>query len=188
MNIVLLNGTLTGTKTETMLATVENYMKETAPEITLENINLKHYDLQFVDGRPPEDYNDDMKRLIHSIEEADGYIIATPVFQGGIPGVLKNIFDAISPLSMRYKPVSIVAVGGTLQHHLVIENQLKPVLDYFRCLITPNYVYAHPGHFTDDKQLENEEVKNRLREMSDIFLRYLEMGRYLSPYKPDLYQ
>ncbi|SDY21880.1 MULTISPECIES: NADPH-dependent FMN reductase [Salimicrobium] len=186
MNIVLLNGTLTGTKTERMLSPVETYLKENVPGITINNINLKHYNLQFVDGRPPEEYNDDMKELISSIERADGYVIATPVFQGGIPGALKNVFDAISPLAMRYKPVSIIAVGGTLQHHLVIENQLKPVLDYFRCLITPNYVYAHPGHFTEDKQLENEEVKNRLIEMSQIFLRYLEMGRDLSPYRADI--
>ncbi|SDJ68466.1 NADPH-dependent FMN reductase [Salimicrobium halophilum] len=188
MKIVLLNGTITGTKTERLLSVVDTYIREASPDMEIENVDLKNYDLQFVDGRPTEDYNDDMQKLINTIESADGYIIATPVFQGGIPGVLKNLFDAISPLAMRYKPVSIVATGGTLQHHLVIENQLKPILDYFRCLITPNYVYAHPGHFTDDKQLDNEEVKNRLRELSQVFLRYLQMGRDLSPYKSNLSQ
>ena len=59
----------------------------------------------------------------------DGYIFATPIFQGSIPGVLKNALDFLNPKALRYKPVSIVANGGTHQHHLVVENQFKPILD-----------------------------------------------------------
>lgn len=31
--------------------------------------------------------------MIQQFEEADAYIIATPIFQASIPGVLKNAFD-----------------------------------------------------------------------------------------------
>ena len=64
---------------------------------------------------------------------------------------------------MRYKPVSIVANGGTYQHHLVIENQLKPILDYFRCLVTPNYVYTHKSHFDENNVIIDNDVHDRLK-------------------------
>ena len=120
------------------------------------------------------------RSLFEKFEEADGYVIASPIFQGSIPGVLKNVFDMLHPHTMRYKPVSIVANGGTYQHHLVIENQLKPILDYFRCLVTPNYVYTHAGHFDKENQIIDENVHDRLRELARVFVHYAEMSKDLS--------
>jgi FMN reductase len=81
---------------------------------------------------------------------------------------------------MRYKPVSILANGGTFQHHLVIENQLKPILDYFRCLVTPNYVYTTSSHFGEGNVIIDEDVHDRLRELARVFVQYAEMSTHLS--------
>lgn len=183
MKILLLNGTIVGKKTRTLLDEIEKYITHLPTAHETKIVDLENYELQFVDGRPSEEYNDDMKRLIREIEDADAYVIATPVFQGSIPGTLKNVFDAVSPLAMRYKPVSIVANGGTLQHHLVVENQLKPILNYFRCMVTPNYVYTHTNHFSTQGELIDEDVRNRLKEMTVVFNQYLQMSRELEPDK-----
>ncbi|WP_277673574.1 NADPH-dependent FMN reductase [Piscibacillus halophilus] len=177
MKILLINGTITGKKTKVLLKEVEKQLMEWIPSNEIQPLYLEDYDMQFADGRSKEDYNDDTVHLINQIEAADGYIIATPVFQGSIPGALKNMFDLVSPKSMRYKPVAIIGNGGTFQHHLVIENQLKPILDYFRCLTTPNYVYTHSGHFSHTKELIDEDVKNRLHELSHVFSKYLKMSQ-----------
>ena len=129
----------------------------------------QHLGLQSA-GSTRDKYNDDMQQLVKKFEEADGYILATPIFQGSIPGVLKNAFDMLHPHTMRYKPVSIVANGGTYQHHLVVENQLKPILDYFRCLVTPNYVYTHMSHFDKENKIIDDDVHNRLRELARVFV------------------
>lgn len=180
MKILLVDGTIIGTKTGVILEKVKDYIEEINKEHTLEIIKLANYEHQFVDGRPFEQYNDDMKLLVSKFEQADGYIIATPIFQGSIPGVLKNTFDFLHPKTMRYKPVSIVANGGTYQHHLVIENQLKPILDYFRCLVTPNYVYTHMSHFDKNNVIVDEDVHSRLRELARVFVQYAEMSKCLS--------
>lgn len=180
MKILLVDGTIIGTKTRVMLNLIEQYIKEAGCGFDLEILDLVNYNHEFVDGRPSLDYNEDMKSLIKKFEEADGYIIATPIFQSSIPGVLKNLFDMLHPRAMRYKPVSIVANGGTQQHHLVIENQLKPILDYFRCLVTPNYVYTHSSHFDADNKITDEDVHNRLRELARVFVKYAEMSDELS--------
>ena len=180
MKILLVDGTIIGRKTGAILEQVKLYIEETNPELTLEIMNLSDFEHQFVDGRPLGDYNEDMQEMVRRFAQADGYIIATPIFQGSIPGVLKNAFDMLHPRTMRYKPVSIVANGGTYQHHLVIENQLKPILDYFRCLVTPNYVYTHTSHFDETNSIINEDVHDRLRELARVFAEYAKMSTHLS--------
>ncbi|MGN7385676.1 NADPH-dependent FMN reductase [Sporosarcina sp. SAFN-015] len=180
MKVLFVDGTIIGSKTGAVLDTVEQYVRDSSGDFQIERMNMADYDHQFVDGRPSEQYNKDMQEMVRKFEEADAYIIATPIFQGSIPGVLKNAFDMLHPHAMRYKPVSIVANGGTYQHHLVPENQLKPILDYFRCLVTPNFVYTHSGHFDQDNRIIDEDVHNRLRELARVFAKYAEMSQNLS--------
>lgn len=180
MKILLIDGTIIGFKTAAILEQVKLYIEQLNSELDLEILKLADYDHQFVDGRPLGEYNEDMRRLVHQFEQADGYVLATPIFQGSIPGVLKNTFDLLHPRTMRYKPVSIVANGGTFQHHLVIENQLKPILDYFRCLVTPNYVYTTSSHFGEGNVIIDEDVHDRLRELARVFVQYAEMSTHLS--------
>lgn len=179
MKILLVDGTIIGRKTGAILEQVEEYIHDFDNSLEVEQLHLADFDHQFVDGRPFDQYNDDMKKLVETIEKADGYILATPIFQGSIPGVLKNTFDFLHPKALRYKPVSIVANGGTYQHHLVVENQLKPILDYFRALVTPNYVYTHAGHFDKENKIIDENVHERLREMARVFTKYCELSKGL---------
>nr|WP_285846867.1 NADPH-dependent FMN reductase [Sporosarcina luteola] len=180
VKVLFVDGTIIGSKTGAVLDAVEEYVRVASGDFQIERMKMADYDHQFVDGRPSEQYNEDMQEMVRKFEEADAYIIATPIFQGSIPGVLKNAFDMLHPHAMRYKPVSIVANGGTYQHHLVPENQLKPILDYFRCLVTPNFVYTHSGHFDQDNRIIDEDVHNRLRELARVFAKYTEMSQDLS--------
>ncbi|MBB6454107.1 FMN reductase [Salirhabdus euzebyi] len=179
MKVLFINGTIIGDKTKTLLKETEQFLRNYNDNLNTQQVFLEDYDLQFCDGRPVEEYNIDTQKIIKELTEADGYVIATPVFQGSIPGTLKNMFDLISPAAMRYKPVSIVANGGTFQHHLVVENQLKPILDYFRCLVTPNFVYTHSSHFSTQNELIDEDVKGRLNELSKVFNEYLHLSQNL---------
>lgn len=177
MKILLVDGTVFGQKTGAVLRQVEQYIQEYNKDFELELLYFKDLKHQILDGSP---LNDDMKKMIQKFEEADGYVIASPIFQASIPGVLKNAFDMISPKAMRYKPVAMIANGGTYQHHLVIENQLKPILDYFRCLVTPNYVYTHADHFDADNNITDHDVHDRLRELARVFVQYCDMSQNLS--------
>lgn len=176
MKILLVDGTIFGRKTGAVLQQVQRYIADLNTDLELEILyfgDLKH---QILDGSP---LNDDMKMMIQKFEEADGYIFASPIFQASIPGVLKNAFDMIPPKAMRYKPAAIVGNGGTYQHHLVLENQLKPILDYFRCLVTPNYVYTHADHFDAENNIVDEEIHTRLKELARVFVQYCEMSKAL---------
>lgn len=172
MKILLIDGTVVGKKTGVILEEIRTYISQFDPSLELEILTFANYEHQIVDGRPLNEYNKDMQEMVKKIEKADGYIFASPIFQGSIPGVLKNAFDFLNPKALRYKPVSIVANGGTYQHHLVVENQLKPILNYFRALVTPNYVYTHASHFDENDAIIDDNVHDRLQELARVFVKY----------------
>jgi FMN reductase len=176
MKILLVDGTIFGRKTGVILEQVEQYIQEISPALELEILSFSKLQHQILDGSP---LNDDMKMMIQKFEEADGYVFASPIFQASIPGVLKNAFDMIPPKAMRYKPAAIVGNGGTYQHHLVLEQHLRPILDYFRCLVTPNYVYTHADHFDANNNITDENVQERLQELARVFVEYCEMSKAL---------
>lgn len=178
MKILLVDGTIFGRKTGVLLETIERSIAKYNADFELEILSFSKLQHQILDGSP---LNDDMKYMIEKFEQADAYVFASPIFQASIPGVLKNAFDMIPPKALRYKPAAIVANGGTTQHHMVIEHQLKPILDYFRTLVTPNYVYTHSAHFNEQNEIIDEDVLARLDELARVFVHYCEMSKHLKP-------
>lgn len=62
--------------------------------------------------------------------------------------------------------MGFVATGGTFQHYLVIENQLKPIAGFFRAFVAPGYVYVNNDHFNKDNEIIDQEVLNRITDLA----------------------
>jgi FMN reductase/FAD reductase [NAD(P)H] len=168
-----ISGTITGSKTKIVVNKVLNEVKQNYSEIDVELLDLKDYNVQFCDGRDPSTYTGDTKKVIDIVSSADFYLIGTPVFQGSITGALKNLFDLIPPQNFRHKVMGFVATGGTYQHYLVIENQLKPIAGYFRAFVAPGSVYAHNDHFNAQNEIIDPEVLKRMVSLGEeiVFMR-----------------
>jgi FAD reductase [NAD(P)H] len=167
MKLLGISGTITGSKTEIVVQKVLEEVQKQYSDIEVEFLNLKDYDVQFCDGRDPSTYTGDTKSLIDKVSSADFYIIGTPIFQGSITGALKNVFDLVPVSALREKVMGFVATGGTFQHYLVIENQLKPIAGYFRAYVPPSYVYVHDSHFNDKKEIIDEDVLSRIANLAN---------------------
>ncbi len=167
MKLVAVSGTILGSKTSASLTQLLEVIKKHNPEIDVELIDLKDYKLEFVDGRPSSDYNEDTQTLIHKIMEADAYVIGSPVFQASIPGTLKNLFDSLSPNTFKNKVVGIVMNGGSERHSLVLEYQLKPILNYFKAYIPSSNVFLHTSDFDAENHIQDPEMVKRLTTLAD---------------------
>ena len=133
------------------------------PKAQLEVLDLKQYDVQFCDGRPPSQYTGATKTVIDKMASADTYIIGTPIFQGSMTGALKNLIDLVPPSEFNHKIMGFVATAGNHQHYLVIENQLKPIAGYLNAYIPPSYVFAHNSHFNDQNQIVAPELLEQIQ-------------------------
>jgi FAD reductase [NAD(P)H] len=162
MKLVGISGTITGSKTLVVVEKVLERIKTNYPEIEIELLDLKKFDVQFCDGRDPSLYIGDTKKVIDIVSSADFYIMGTPIFQGSITGVLKNLFDLVPVSTLRSKVMGFIATAGTYQHYLVIENQLKPIAGYFRAFVAPSYVYAHNDHFNKNNEIIDQDVLDRV--------------------------
>ncbi|MGJ9384360.1 NADPH-dependent FMN reductase [Salipaludibacillus sp. CF4.18] len=166
MRLLGISGTIVGSKTEIAVKKTLDNVNNFESEIETEFLNLKDYDLQFCDGRDPSNYEGDTKKVIDKICEADCFVIGTPVFQGSLTGALKNLLDLLPASALRHKVVGFIATGGTFQHYLVIENQLKPIAGYFRSYVAPSCVYLNDSHFSERKEIIDEDIIKRLDELA----------------------
>jgi FAD reductase [NAD(P)H] len=167
MKLLGISGTIIGAKTGIVIRKVLEEVRKKHPDIEVEMLDMMDYNVEFCDGRPFEKYSDDTRAVIEKVSSADFYVIGTPIFQGSIPGVLKNLFDLIHPDAFRNKVMGFVANGGTYQHFLVIENQLKPIASYFRAFVAPAYVYANYDHFNMENEIVDEGLLNRISYLAD---------------------
>lgn len=167
MKLLGISGTIIGAKTGIVVRKVLEDVKKKYPDIEVEMLDMMDYNVEFCDGRPAEKYSDDTRSVIEKVSSADFYVIGTPIFQGSIPGVLKNLFDLTHPDAFRNKVMGFVANGGTYQHFLVIENQLKPIAGYFRAFVAPGYVYANSDHFNRENEITDEGLLNRISNLAE---------------------
>lgn len=180
MKLLGISGTILGAKTAILVEQILNKVKEKYPEVQIELLDLREYDLQFCDGRNVEDYNQDTQIAIKKVREADFFLIGTPVFNCSIPAPLKNIIDLIPPEAFRNKVMGFAANGGTYQHYLMIENQLKPIMSYFRVYTAPSYVYVHNSHYNHKNEIEDREILERMEHLADELVQLQRLVKQIS--------
>lgn len=104
------------------------------------------------------------------LEQADGVIVATPIYKASYTGLLKAFLDLLPQRAFEGKVVLPIATGGTIAHLLAVDYALKPVLSELKARHVLGGVYAV------DKQLElqsdgtlrvDEETEQRLRKAVD---------------------
>jgi FMN reductase len=104
------------------------------------------------------------------LEQADGVIVATPIYKASYTGVLKAFLDLLPQRAFEGKVVLPIATGGTIAHLLAVDYALKPVLSELKARHVLGGVYAV------DKQLElqpdgslrvDEETDQRIKKAVD---------------------
>lgn len=85
------------------------------------------------------------------VEQADGIIIATPIYKAAYTGLLKTFLDLLPQRALLGKVILPIATGGTIAHLLAIDYALKPVLSELGARHLLGGVYAV------DKQLQRQE-------------------------------
>ena len=61
----------------------------------------------------------------------------------------------------------MIITGGTDKHFLVMEFQLKPILAYFKGLVTVQNVFVHNDYFDDENEITDEDVKRRMAKLAE---------------------
>ena len=101
------------------------------------------------------------------VEEADGVIIASPVYKATYTGVLKTFLDLLPQKGLAHKPILPLFIGGTLAHLLAIDYGVKPLLTALGAQTIHTGVYAIDEWVKKDEQLQyliDEQLRLRLEQ------------------------
>lgn len=112
--------------------------------------------------------------------EADGLVLASPVYKGSYGGLFKHLLDLLDPLALVGKPVLLGATGGGPRHALVIEHQLRPLLGFFEAQALATGVYASDADFRDGA-IASEVLLERLDRAVGQFAPFLQAPASRAP-------
>lgn len=169
--IVLIQGSLNkNSKTSVVLNEVNRLLKEDR-KIQTETIDLREIELEWCDGRPSSQYNDDLQHCKEIINEADGIIIGMPVYCYSVSGPLKNFLDIVIG-SMDSKLAGIVCQSGGIRSFLASADLMKILNFEADVLSVQPVVHTSVADFEEGK-LINQETFEVINQMIDAILRYI---------------
>ena len=87
--------------------------------------------------------------LLQQVANADGLVIATPVYKASFTGALKVLLDLLPERALEGKIVLPLATGGTIAHMLAVDYALKPVLNALKAQEILHGVFADDSQVTD---------------------------------------
>ncbi|MDA3949075.1 MAG: NAD(P)H-dependent oxidoreductase [Spirochaeta sp.] len=155
MKIVVLSGSVAGTKTRAVAGYTAGHLTETYPDHEISLLDLAEFDIDFSDGRNYLDYTGDTGTVVRAIMAAEVLIVASPVYQASIPGALKNVLDLLPADGLTDTVVSMIVTAGSVRHSTIPETHFKPIFAYLKAHVVANYVFIeekdiHRGEIIDD--------------------------------------
>lgn len=135
------------------------------------------------DAHRPADHPASVEGLKRRVTEADAVLIATPEYNYGVPGVLKNAIDWAScpgyRSPFRDKPVTMVSAATSVVGGARVQGQLKQVLlgmaaDVFPW---PELLVGGAHQKIVDGRLVDEATRTHLRELLAAFVAWVERRR-----------
>ncbi|MBV6287822.1 NADPH-dependent FMN reductase [Pseudomonas aegrilactucae] len=129
-----------------------------------------------------------VQHFLQMVAQADGLVVATPVYKASFAGALKTLLDLLPERALEHKVVLPIATGGSIAHMLAVDYALKPVLSALKAQETLQ------GIFADDSQIAYGEgsaaaqlapaLEQRLNESLEQF--YSALARRPKPVAPGL--
>jgi chromate reductase len=120
------------------------------------------------------------KTFTDAILAADGVVIVTPEYNGGVPGVLKYFIDMLPfPESFEHRPVCFVGLAAGIWGALRPVEQLQAIFGYRNALIYPERVFMPGiGRLLDaGGRFLSDDIPNRIDKQAAGFVDFVEKLR-----------
>jgi FMN reductase len=110
------------------------------------------------------------KRLSAAIKNADGILVAAPVYNYDVAAAAKNMIE-LTGSAWEDKVVGFLcAAGGTASYMSVMSYANSLMLD-FRCVIIPRFVFATSDAF-DGENITDKKIISRIERAADELVRF----------------
>ncbi len=126
-----------------------------------------------------------VQALQRQIQQADGLLLATPEYNHGVPGVLKNALDWLSRPSPDavFAGLPVGVIGATPGGFATVraQDQWLPVLRYLKCMLyTRQELAVSRAHdkFSPDGMLQDDRLRAALQDYLAGFAAFAQQQRH----------
>jgi chromate reductase len=157
----------TGSYNQAMIAGLRRVAPKEIEVVDFDLRTVPHYDGDLEAAGDPET----VVALKEAVRGADAIIIATPEYNGGIPGVLKNGIDWASRMypnaPIRDKVVGIMGATPGRSGTRLAQEQLRRVLGRTGAVVVnePEIEVARAGWVIEGAEVVSDELNERLRDL-----------------------
>lgn len=106
-------------------------------------------------------FPESLTQAYEKLSRAELIVIGTPVYKASYSGLLKHFFDLLDPKQLTGKVAILVATGGSDQHALILEYQLRSLASFFGIYTVPTTIYVKDTEFTN-YQLDSDAISTRI--------------------------
>ncbi|GAB1541991.1 NAD(P)H-dependent oxidoreductase [Scytonema sp. NUACC21] len=161
VKIVGIGGSLrTESYTQLALNLVAQRVEALGAEVEI--LDLRQMQLPFCNGE--QEYPDfpDVQRMRDAVGNADGLILATPEYHGGVSGVLKNALDLMSFDQFSGKVAGLISILGGQPNSNAL-NDLRIILRWVHSWVIPEQVAIGQAWkaFSPEGKLLDEKLSQR---------------------------
>src|SRR5436189_5191403 len=126
-------------------------------KLNCEWLDISKLDLPFCDADAC--YNHPAaQKLTAAVENADGSIVATPVYNYDVAAAAKNMVE-LTGSAWEDKVVGFLCAAGGMGSYMSVMSFANSLMLDFRCLIIPRFVYATGDSFNGDTFTDTKVVK-----------------------------
>ncbi|MBW4612137.1 MAG: NAD(P)H-dependent oxidoreductase [Desmonostoc vinosum HA7617-LM4] len=128
----------------------------------VEILDLRQLRLPFCNGGKEYPDYPDVKRLQDTVSRADGLILATPEYHGGVSGVLKNALDLMSFEELSDKVTGLISILGGQSNSNAL-NDLRIIMRWVHGWVIPEQIAIGQawGAFSPENKLTDEKLSQR---------------------------
>jgi len=128
----------------------------------MEILDLRQMQLPFCNGEDDYPGYPDVERLRDTVKAADGLILSTPEYHGGVSGVLKNALDLMGFEQFDGKVTGLISVLGGQPNSNAL-NELRLIMRWVHAWVIPEQVAIGQvwKAFGPDGKLLDEKLSQR---------------------------
>lgn len=126
---------------------------------TVELVDLRHFELPHCDGDLAESHATSLA-LASKIKQASCILLAVPVYNYNVSAAAKNLIECTGSAWDDKVVGFLMAAGGKMSYMAILPLANSMLLD-FRCIVTPQIVYADKTAFSDN-QLTSDDISKRI--------------------------
>ena len=110
------------------------------------------------------------QKLKKTIENADGMIVAAPVYNFDVSAAAKNMIE-LTGSAWEDKIVGFLCAAGGMSSYMSVMAYANSLMLDFRTVIIPRFVYA-TGDAFDGENLVDKKVESRVQEVAEELIRF----------------